>query len=29
MLRAWKNGEWPFGRAVRTMVKEPRVVENG
>jgi amino acid transporter len=29
MLRAWKNGEWPFGRAVRTMVKEPRVVGNG
>ena len=29
MLRAWKNDEWPFGRAVRTMVKEPRVVENG
>jgi amino acid transporter len=28
-LRAWKNDEWPFGRAVRALVKEQRVVENG
>jgi APA family basic amino acid/polyamine antiporter len=29
MLRAWKNGEWPFGQAIPAVVEDQRVIENG
>ena len=28
-LRAWRNGEWPFGEAVKVAAEEVRAIENG